>query len=785
MKDSRHIGLFRLVSLIWPVLLLISTSGSIQAQEGPRGVDMVLVVDNSRSMFENRDENGRFDRNLGSDPEQMRIQGAAMFISGLGAGEADPQRFQLGIISLEEKPWIISPMIPLIPQEIRDVLYSQIENPQPAPGTNIMGALQAAYDELDSPRHQEGNSQAIVLLTDGEPFPSAGQSNAEIENLVQSHPDVSLFVILLNNPQVRTPGSRMEDRFREYIRFWNDLQEYEFVHTYEVSDRTDLPDFYNRILTQIGGGQVAPGRGKELEPQQVQLVPINEFAEKLTIVAIRQDLVNSQIRVKDAEEEQVEDDQDGVYHFRGERNPVEVYVITPPRLKPGPEPWQVESVGTAVVRVFVDVRSSFRIKFLQPRVSDTGQANEYDAQGIFSPSRPLVIQLQLVDKDGEVLREKFAPQGSVVSAGRGEDVIPEDAFKFDPQDSSYTANYTFKDMSAEAGMAIYAFTIKATLANLSTSARLRVKVGPQPFIADVQPGSASLGAGEALVVTVRVGDYYGAQPGSFLVEVVNPTIDERVDLEDRTPSAEHQQGVFVGDLTPLIARPGVYDFRVYLRCRAKDGLPVEDEWRKSIAVTVAGPSPTPTKSPTPTQTPTPTRTPTPTQTPTATPTPHPTPTPIGRVGPIALYERDIPKWLGLLALLLALIFLGPRLLFFLVTRAMGWLGKLPGGYISVIRTDPQTGRTRIVEPPLELSGKARSVSRWGLIIGTKGHIHLDDDGSGKIGPKVLKIWRRGKETRIGRSDSDYKVLDEYERDISIGTYTITFCSESLRRRRIS
>lgn len=150
-----------------------------------------------------------------------------------------------------------------------------------------------------------------------------------------------------------------------------------------------------------------------------------------------------------------------------------------------------------------------------------------------------------------------------------------------------------------------------------------------------------------------------------------------------------------------------------------------------------------------------------------------------------MYERDIPKWLGLLALLLALIFLGPRLLFFLVTRAMGWLGKLPGGYISVIRTDPQTGRTRIVEPPLELSGKARSVSRWGLIIGTKGHIHLDDDGSGKIGPKVLKIWRRGKETRIGRSDSDYKVLDEYERDISIGTYTITFCSESLRRRRIS
>lgn len=791
MKRTPRLGLSGVVGLVSALLFVCIGAWPVAAQ-GIQGVDMILVIDNSRSMFENLDAAGKYDRSLGSDPEQRRVQGAAMFIGGLGGGELDPERYQLGVISLGTlPPKVITPLIPLASQKLRETIFEQVKDPRPADATRIVEALQEAYRQLAAPQHRADNSKAIVLLTDGEPFPREGQSNEAIKALVTTHPDVSLFVILLNNPRVAASGSAMQQRFQEYIRFWNDLQNLPFVHTYQVQKQSDLPDFYNSILSQIGGGQVAPPGGKDLGPGKIELIPINEFAEKLTVIAIRQDMEQSRIRLADGDGREVEDEQpetqqDGVYHFQHTDNPVEVYVVTAPRLKASPNPWKLESVGSEVVRVFVDVKSSFHIEFLQPAVTKTDQANEYDAQGFFSPSQPLEIQLRVVDKDGTPISGKVTLGGSVVSAGRSAEEIPTGAFAFDVAQNNYHLKYSFSDSLARTNPAIYVFTIEATLLDLKTSARLRVSIDMRPVIADVQLSLNNVRFGESVTAKVTVGDHDSAD--SCSVQLMDPASGSSVSLFGEPFLPTDRQQVFSGDLKSLLTRIGAYDLKALLQCRMRDGRIVDATWDKSLVVNVVAPPATPTRTFTPTQTPTPsrtstpTRTPTPTITPTSSPTPLPTATPIGHVGPVSIYGRDLPKWGGLFVLLLALIFLGPWLISFLATRLMDKLGRLPSGYLQVYKTGDR-GHQMLVEPPLELAGKARSVNRWVITLGTKGHIRLDDDGSGAIGARALRIWRQGGETYIGKDKNDNKKFDSMERDIPLGPYTITFSTQPLQKRR--
>jgi Mg-chelatase subunit ChlD len=109
--------------------------------------------------------------------------------------------YQVGVISLgEDPPELVSPLQPL--SQSRDALARAISAPAPMLATQIVPALEMAYRELrESPQRRPGNQPAVVLLTDGAPYPAAGQSNEDIERLVAANPDVPLFVILLQNPE--------------------------------------------------------------------------------------------------------------------------------------------------------------------------------------------------------------------------------------------------------------------------------------------------------------------------------------------------------------------------------------------------------------------------------------------------------------------------------------------------------------------------------------------------------------------------------------------------------
>ncbi len=157
----------------------------------------MLVIDNSCSMFPASQRIPGCEV-WGNDPDFLRITGASLFIARTGFALPAASDYQLGVVSMgDNPPELISPLTSL--DEARDALARAISNPQPKLATQIVPALEMAYRELrESPNRRPGNLPAVVLLTDGAPFPAEGQSNEDIERLVAANPDV---------PAVRHPAA--------------------------------------------------------------------------------------------------------------------------------------------------------------------------------------------------------------------------------------------------------------------------------------------------------------------------------------------------------------------------------------------------------------------------------------------------------------------------------------------------------------------------------------------------------------------------------------------------
>jgi hypothetical protein len=744
--------------------ILILPAGIVRGQrQPPRGIDMVLVIDNSRSMFANKNAQGILDKALGSDPDLLRITGAGIFISQLGLDAPNPEEFQIAVISLgEAPPKVFAHLTPLGSPKIRGALYESIANPVPENQTRIIEALKSAYAELASPRHRTDNIPVIVLLTDGEPFPREGQSNEDIETLVASHPEVFLFVILLHNPQVEIPGSELAERFGEYIRFWNDLQKYTHVHTYEARDKGELTNLYFQIQQQLVGGPVRPSEmGELLPPGKCLDTVVNEFARKMTIVGVHPLMSRAQIQVRGPRGiiRGDEGPEKGVYHFWVEQCPIEVYIIKGETLIPGR--WQACAPKESEVYIRVEKEASFHIRILKPEVIATGIPNEYQAKETFSPSLPMHVEFQVVNERGEPLAEAFELKGTVSSAGRPTESIPKENFSFNSQSMIYTLNYSFLDPQLRQRGAWYVITLEASLIDIATAVSLRVQVGPRPQILQVSPTRVEVHKGQPVLVTVTVSDYDGLQKGA-IVEVLNPVTGGRITLEDKGPTPDGRLGTFAGDIAQILSQTGSQNLTVRLTGHTKEGLKVDDTLEGALTVIVLGPLPSPTPIPTPT----------------AVPTPRVVKTPFGTV------RADLlPLWLiGILALLTSPLW-GPWFYHFVGTLLMARLDRLPIGYIRITRIDPKTNRVLGNPEVYNVYDYARGIHRWIITLGTKGNILLEDDGSGKIGPVALKIWRREGKTFIGQPKGEAKTFDKFERDIRLGSlYIIAYSTEPLKQR---
>ena len=135
---------------------------------------MLIVLDNSCSMFP-KEMLVAGCTSFGSDVNFLRITGADLFLARLGFDQEREADYQVGVISLGDEPTLVSPLGPLASR--RDELAALIANPTPEKATRLVPALQLAYDELTtSPNRKEANQPAVVLITDGVPYPSEGQS---------------------------------------------------------------------------------------------------------------------------------------------------------------------------------------------------------------------------------------------------------------------------------------------------------------------------------------------------------------------------------------------------------------------------------------------------------------------------------------------------------------------------------------------------------------------------------------------------------------------------------
>ena len=223
-----------------------------QATAGEPGSDVMLVIDNSNSMF---DKSG-----IGSDPELRRIEAAQMFISYLGV-DSGSNSHRLGVIFFGGEATEVVPLTPLTSDDERSKMASLIADPQRMEWTDPAAALTRSREALLS-KGQQGQKRVVVLLTDGKPEwdqdPTAEERLAVIDDLRQigdryAEDDIDLFVVLLANvatdadPEIGTT----------YVPLWRSITETTGGRFYQVRQADDLFTVYHDILLTLSAAKSA------------------------------------------------------------------------------------------------------------------------------------------------------------------------------------------------------------------------------------------------------------------------------------------------------------------------------------------------------------------------------------------------------------------------------------------------------------------------------------------------------------------------------------------------
>lgn len=518
-----------------------------QTSSGRRPLDMMVVIDNSCSMFP-QDKIVEGCQVWGNDPDFLRILGSDLFIARLGHAESNEAEYQVGIISLGETPRLIAPLQPLI--GARDALARSIANPPPELATGIIPALEMAYEQLrTSPTRKPTNQPAVVLITDGIPYPRESQSESDLEQLVSENPDIPLFIMLLQN------SVEASTDYEKYIQFWQKLAtRVNHLSVYRIESDTQIERTYNEIIAQLQN-TIPTGEGISVDPNTPLQVFVSQYVRRIVVTVIHKtDAPKGNVTIQDPTGAIVKEDEPGVSHFLGVDNPVEVVSIFAPRLQDDlkEDTWTI--LSDSPVTVFLDREGAYSINFLSPVVSLTDFTNVYLATERQTPSRELSIQFNLVDEAGKVIADPQPIQGKIIYPDGHEEAwrIPDNLKP--NSDGIYELTFDFAGayptILDEPGR--FTFVINAGMADkLSaeripiTSAKLLVDVGRGPYIENITPQPLVCAAGKPAEISVTVGDYEMALPDTLRVRV----FDSGEDVLLNPDSA----GVFTGDVARLCA----------------------------------------------------------------------------------------------------------------------------------------------------------------------------------------------------------------------------------------
>ncbi len=530
-----------LTSLLLTFCMALSCQ-PVVAQSGgaSRSVDLMLVLDNSCSMFP-REMIVRGCTSFGSDPNFLRIKGANLFLARLGFGQENEADYQVGVVSLGDEPKLISPLKPLA--ENRDALARQIASPAPEVATRIVPALEMAYAELrDAQKRKPGNLPAIVLITDGVPYPAQGQSPADIKRLVQAHTDIPLFFMLLKGVD-----SNLEE-FDEYLKFWEELQQFtDHVYVYLIENASQIEETYNTISAILQ--DTIPSRVVQISPDKEVSFYVSEYTARVILtITYPVGVPVGNVQVFDPRGQLVRDDEPGVAHFLGRDNPVEVISLAAPRLAEEykNQSWKLKS--SWVASVYIDREGAYFLEFLEPHTEATDVRNVYRLKTSQSPRQKLLVRFRLVTESGAIVREAQPirldvrlPDGTQTQAPLASDLKPDSEGVYELE-FDFRALYPY--VGSEFGRFVLIFQAGGQLIEQVpvATARLLVDVGPMPFIQLLNPARLECTPETAAKLTLTVGDFQA---------VISDTLKVMVTSRVGEVELEGSDGELRGDLTGL------------------------------------------------------------------------------------------------------------------------------------------------------------------------------------------------------------------------------------------
>lgn len=262
---------------------LRGTAGAAQGVTPPANQDVVLVSDQSLSMFTCD--------GVGTDPDLLRVDAVNLFAGYLGA-DGEPGRYRLGLIHFGGKVQPMAPLTDIGDSAMRQQLAAVAANPEPIPWTDQRLALQAA-SQLLAAEGRPDSQRTIILLTDGQPawgedvVRSVDGYRADLRQMAAqlAAEGVSLYIVHLSNPM--TSCSQQVEA--EWLTLWHELATTTPKgQLYTATGPRNLLDVYLDIVRQLVGvpegdmvasGTTLTGAGSVSVP-----VTVTQPLERMTLV---------------------------------------------------------------------------------------------------------------------------------------------------------------------------------------------------------------------------------------------------------------------------------------------------------------------------------------------------------------------------------------------------------------------------------------------------------------------------------------------------------------------
>ena len=266
-------------------LLIVLLAQRAHAQSPPI-YDIVLVIDQSGSMW---DCGG-----AGTDPDQLRVDAAHLFINYLGA-DAGSSRYRLALLHFGGTTRLMAPLTELSDTAAREQLIIAASNPEPIGWTNPLAALQTARDLLHDGA-LPGSRRVVLLMTDGEPAWPADQPvdrtryRQQLQQVAGQFAAEQTDLFLVHLRATDTPCGRRA--IAEWLDLWQQMAgQTPNGAIFTAMQADDLVPIYHAVVRRLTGANDSQtlAHAADLptdQPLQVS-VPVTESLASMTLVVVK------------------------------------------------------------------------------------------------------------------------------------------------------------------------------------------------------------------------------------------------------------------------------------------------------------------------------------------------------------------------------------------------------------------------------------------------------------------------------------------------------------------